>query len=277
VIGPPATVPLVMDGVPRELRAQPWIAWRWARAPGGGWRKAPFQIGLPDRKAANDRPEHWRNEGDVREVVALAPELFDGFGIVLTAAAGIAFIDLDHVIDPDTGAVAPWAMQMVTTFASFTEISCSGKGLHIFCRGQIPGGDGKVGSLDGALAHRIEVYSERRYAYLTGHPLGAPRPLAERQRLVTLLAAHVRPAETTGNARDTVTGVSRPDAPILEGQRNDALFRVARGFVRHGLRGAALEAALLAVSHRRCVPVPPDPDVVKIARHAERLPDRRPS
>jgi primase-polymerase (primpol)-like protein len=143
VIGPPATVPLVMDGVPRELRAQPWIAWRWARAPGGGWRKAPFQIGLPDRKAANDRPEHWRNEGDVREVVALAPELFDGFGIVLTAAAGIAFIDLDHVIDPDTGAVAPWAMQMVTTFASFTEISCSGKGLHIFCRGQIPGGDGK--------------------------------------------------------------------------------------------------------------------------------------
>ena len=67
----------------------------------------------------------------------------------------------------------------------------------------------------------------------------------------------------------------RPDAPIPAGSRNDALFRIARGFVLHGLRGTALSEALLAVSHRRCVPVPPDLDVLKIARHAERLPDRR--
>ena len=69
----------------------------------------------------------------------------------------------------------------------------------------------------------------------------------------------------------------RDDAPIPMGARNDQIFRIARGFVRHGLRGRDLEHALLAVSYRRCVPPLPDTEVVQIARHAERLPDRRPA
>jgi hypothetical protein len=88
---------------------------------------------------------------------------------------------------------------------------------------------------------------------------------------VALLAQHVRPL----GSGTTSSAPIRDDTPIPAGQRNDRLFRIARGFVRHGLSGRALEQALLAVSHRRCVPVPPDADVVKIARHAERLPDRR--
>ena len=41
--------------------------------------------------------------------------------------------------------------------------------------------------------------------------------------------------------------------------------------------GQALEQALLAVNHRRCVPALPEAEVVQLARHAERLPDRRPT
>ncbi len=63
----------------------------------------------------------------------MAPELFDGFGVVLLPSAGVTFIDLDGVRDPDTGALAPWAVRMVAKMDSWTELSVSGTGLHIFC------------------------------------------------------------------------------------------------------------------------------------------------
>jgi putative DNA primase/helicase len=261
-----------MDGVPATLRALGWIGWRGRLGDDGKWKKDPFQISAPRAHASNADPTHWRNEGDVREVQIMAPELFDGFGVALVASANLTFIDLDDVRDPDTGAIEPWAMQMVETFDSWSEISVSGEGLHIFVHGRLPG-DGLVNYLDGDPERKVEVYSTGRFAYLTGHALESVRPIANRQRLVTLLAQHVRPSSSS----PTSSAPMRDDTPIPQGQRNDKLFRIARGFVHHGLRGRALEQALLAVSHRRCVPVPPDADVVKIARHAEQLPDRRPA
>jgi hypothetical protein len=271
-------LPLIMDAVPAPIRALPWIGWRAERDGEGEEKKAPYQIGWPSARASNSEEKeaardgtakHWRNEGDVREVQALAPELFDGFGVVLTAAAGITFIDLDDVRDPDTGSiVAPWAARLVDVMDSWTEISVSGTGLHIFALGRLPAG-GLVNYLDGQADQHLEVYSAGRFAYLTGHVLDPVRPLADRQALITRLAAHVLPVTTPRRP------AARSDAPILAGHRNDQLFRIARGFVLHGLHGAGLERALLEVSHRRCVPVPPDADVIKIARHAERLPDRR--
>lgn len=292
-------LPLFIDRVPAPIRTLPWIGMRARRDPTKPWRewkKEPYQIGFPFELAsnseakeaaraeigttqagprnANPETKHWRNEGDVREVLALAPELFDGFGIVLTAAAGLTFIDLDDVRDPETGALEGWAERMVDTFDSWTEVSVSGTEVHIFVAGRLPGA-GLVNFLDGDPAMKIEAYSRARFAYLTGHVLH-DAPVAERQRLVTLLAANVRPAgASTVPSAGAIPRAS--SAPIPAGARNDTLFRIARGFVLQGLRGEALAAALVAVAHRRCVPVPPDGDVVKIARHAEQLPDRRPA
>jgi hypothetical protein len=268
-------LPVRMEAIPPALRAQPWIGWRarWEEA-ARKWRKEPFQIGVPSAHASNADAAHWRGEGDVREVLALAPDLFDGFGIVLTASAGLVFVDLDHVVDPETRAIAPWAVRMVETLDSWTEYSASGLGLHIFCQGRLPG-SGLVGYLDGDPAQPIEVYDRARFAYLTGHVLEPARPLAARQALVTRLSQFVRPVGgLAGVAARSAAAASRAAAPILAGQRNTTLFRIARGFVLHGLAGTALEQALLAVSHRRCVPPLPDRDVMAIARHAVQLRDR---
>jgi hypothetical protein len=295
---------LEMDGVPELLRAQPWIGWREIPQPESKPKKEPYQIGFPDARASNDETKeaerapigtpqhelaqcqrgpthyhnahpsvkHWRTEADVREVQALAPELFDGFGIALTVAGELTFIDLDHVRDPETGTLDHWVARLVQAFDSWTEISVSGTGVHIFCRGQLPG-TGLVNFLDGDPAMKIEAYSVGRFAYLTGHAIAAV-PIAERQSLLTLLAQHVRPPDSPDAPS---TPALRDEAPIPAGARNDTLFRIARGFVCKGLHGEALTAALIAVSHRRCVPVPPDADVATIARHADRLPDRRPA
>ena len=263
-------LPLRMTTIPSPLRALGWIGFRARLGDDARWKKDPYQLGDPRQLASNATPAHWRTEGDVREVQLLAPHLFDGFGVALIAAARITFIDLDDVRDPATGTIAPWAVRLIETFESWSEVSVSGTGVHIFCFGQLPG-SGLVGDLDGDPAQRLEVYDRGRFAYLSGHTLHEPaRPLAARQHLVSVLAQYVRPAGSRPSPRPP----GREDAPIPNGQRNDALFRIARGFVLRGLRGPALEAALVAVSHRRCVPVPPDRDVVKIARHAERLPDR---
>jgi hypothetical protein len=261
-------LPLHMNAVPAALRALNWVGWRAERGDDDRWRKIPWQIGAPSAKASSTDPATWRGEGDVREVLALAPDLFDGFGVALVG--GICFLDFDGVRDPETGALADWAARMVELFASWSEVSVSGTGVHIFCRAQLPGG-GVVGYLDGDPARKVEIYDKGRFAYLTGHALEPVRPLAERQRLVERLVQCVHPTPGGGASRATTR---RDDAPIAEGQRNDALFRIARGFVLHGLRGPDLAAALAAVNARRCRPPLPSAEVAALARHAERLPDR---
>jgi putative DNA primase/helicase len=264
-------LPLRMNDVPSDLRALGWVGFR-AHLEDSAWKKPPYQIGYPSRLAANNNPEHWRNEGDVREVLALAPELFDGFGIALTAEAGITLIDVDDVRDPETGELDDWAREFVETFDTWGEISVSGRGIHLFARGRLPG-SGVVGYLDGLAGQKVEAYSAGRFAYLTGHALEPVRPLADRQRHVTILAQYVRPAGT----QTTTSATPRGETPIPEGARNDRLFRIARGFVLHGLRGRDLQQALQAVNRRRCVPPLPAGEVVQIARNAEQLPDRRPA
>src|SRR5262249_19306602 len=114
-------LPLLMDNIPAELRAKGWVGFRAELGDDGKLRKPPRQIGKPRDLASNADPTHWRNEGDVREVRALAPELFDGFGVALTGE--IVFIDIDHVRDRNTGVIEPWALELVTIFDSWAEVS----------------------------------------------------------------------------------------------------------------------------------------------------------
>jgi len=89
-----AWLPLIMDNIPAELRALGWVGWRAELGEDRKWKKPPCQIGEPRRSASNADPSHWRNEGDVREVQIMAPELFDGFGVALVQAANLTFVDV---------------------------------------------------------------------------------------------------------------------------------------------------------------------------------------
>jgi putative DNA primase/helicase len=111
--------------------------------------------------------------------VALAKEPgFAGVGFVFAPDDGLAGIDLDHARNPDTGEIASWAQQIVDRFASYTEVSPSGTGLHIIVRGAVTAAVKK---------DKVEIYDRARYFTVTGDVLGnrntivdAPKPRSVR-------------------------------------------------------------------------------------------------
>ena len=91
--------------------------------------------------------------------------LADGIGFVLTREAGIVVADFDHC---RTG--GEWdadALKLALALGSYTEISPSGEGLHVFFMGSIPGNRNRRGN--------VELYEKERYFTVTGwHLDGTP-------------------------------------------------------------------------------------------------------
>jgi hypothetical protein len=99
----------------------------------------------------------------------------DGLGWVFTEEAGIVGIDLDDCID-EAGQFEEWATKIVDSLRSYTEISPSGRGLHIFAYGKIPKA---LGPVPGS---KIEIYNRARYFTVTGDMLpGSISKISERQ------------------------------------------------------------------------------------------------
>ena len=184
------------EEIPPELRPLPFVLWR-AEPREDKPAKVPYCVAYPTRRASSTDPSTWGTFDDAVEAYeALADQRLDpvrgpvaGFGVVLTERAGITCIDLDRVIGVE-GQLDTRAETIVERCDSWTEISPSGTGLHIFVRGAT------VPALRGA---QIEVYSDARYIALTGHQWpGTPHTLRRRQPYLDHLrrvASQSRPAE----------------------------------------------------------------------------------
>lgn len=82
---------------------------------------------------------------------------------MFSIAAGVIGIDLDKCIN-DAGELSSTARQIVQMVNSYTEVSPSGKGLHILACGSIPHSVKQPG---------FEMYNELRYFTVTGRQFGA--------------------------------------------------------------------------------------------------------
>lgn len=165
----PAALAPRFETIPPELTALPrWVLWRWEQRE-GKWTKPPLQAS--GAAASSTGPATWTSFDSA--VTAYRRGGFDGVGFVLEADLGIVALDLDHVRDPDTGALHPEAQRIVNEINSYTEVSPSGCGLRILARGTLPPGWRNTHKF---LVPGIEVYDRGRYVTLTGHHLeGVPR------------------------------------------------------------------------------------------------------
>jgi putative DNA primase/helicase len=162
------------DGnIPEVLKTQPnWVSWGIRGAP----EKSPFNpesllSGCPAPAKAGIR-ETWGSYKTAVECVKQG--IAQGIGYEFDGS--VYGIDLDNVID-ESGALLPQAKEIVGKLDSYTEISPSGKGLHIF-----------VTALDAEIiCHRkkgffLEIYNERRYFTVTGDLFGSKESIEARSR-----------------------------------------------------------------------------------------------
>jgi len=147
----------------------------------------------------------------------------DGIGYVPTASDPFTFLDLDHVVDPASGAMVPWSdtlrerfagevpepAVLVTKLDSYAELSPSGTGARVIVQGKLPKGKRKIGGKGNGCSDGLELYDEAHYLTITGQRLPAsPATIQERtevlHRLHTLVFGVPRPA----SAPPTSTGTA---------------------------------------------------------------------
>lgn len=91
----------------------------------------------------------------------------DGIGIVLTEEMGVSVIDIDDCRSAKSGKLNQYARKIMKMFPSYTEVSPSGTGIHIFLYGTLPG--------KGINTKKVEVYDRKHYMTITGvHVKGSP-------------------------------------------------------------------------------------------------------
>lgn len=126
-----------LENVPAALRERPqWLVWRFEQHEGEKKpRKVPYYVDGGRRVGTQGSDaDHGRLVGFSDAVGALGE--FSGVGFAFLPGDGLIGIDLDNVIDPDTGEIQDRAARIIAACASFTEYSPSGRGVHIYCLGE---------------------------------------------------------------------------------------------------------------------------------------------
>jgi hypothetical protein len=125
---------LNIANIPQEMKnAHAWVNWILTERALGDPEKAPVSS-RTGQKAKNNDPSTW---SPFQEALArLKGGETDGIGFeVFPPYVGI---DLDDCRNAETGEIAPWAVVFIRQLNSYSEVSPSGRGVHIWVKGQLP-------------------------------------------------------------------------------------------------------------------------------------------
>lgn len=158
------------DRIPDELQQlNRWVCWRIVQRDGKP-TKVPVNPSTGGQAMSNNKST-W---GTFQQAVAVARtgeivdkrgEILDIRGIGFMLGNGFVGIDIDHCRDPQTGMLTEAAQDILHIVAgAYSEVSPSGTGVHIICRGSLPPG--------GRRKENVEMYSIGRYFTMTGEVIG---------------------------------------------------------------------------------------------------------
>ena len=167
------------EGIPQGLRDRPsWVTWRSERR-GDGTVKPPYSP-RTGQKASCSSPATWASFEEA--LAALEEGRYDGIGFQL--GPPFVGIDLDGCRDPESGFIDDGARAIIERLNSYTEVSPSGRGVHIFVTGELPAGRRRTKG--------IELYGRARYFTVTGrHVAGTPLTVEARSLELAALHLHV--------------------------------------------------------------------------------------
>lgn len=183
-----------------------WVDWRYAVVDG---RQTKIPVNArTGGNAATNTPSTW---ADFEAVLTFYHEhgtYVSGVGLVLRGT-DLVGVDLDHCID-DKGIIAPWALAIVRSLASYTEVSPSGTGLRIFAHGVKPGRREKRGGVE------LYDHTSTRFLTFTGHHLpGTPLELRDVTAELAVVYADVFGPEPAPVARRDPQPVDVDDSALI--------------------------------------------------------------
>jgi putative DNA primase/helicase len=147
-------LPVRMENIPEELKVRPqWVVWK---AVGEKPDKVPYSAKTGRKASATDLMT-WSTFEEALQ--AYEDGEYAGLGFVFSSGDPYTGVDLDNCVDDQTGEIAPWAMEIVRYFDSYTELSATGTGVHIIVKGEVPN----------RRKDEIEVYSSKRFFTVTGY------------------------------------------------------------------------------------------------------------
>lgn len=199
--------------LPSELTTgSRFVLWKYGKR-GNTSKPTKPPVSLDGSFASSTDPSTWSEFSEVIAAYEVSTDKFEGIGIVFTEDDRLAGIDLDGCRDPDTGVINPTALALVQQFDSYTEISPSGTGLHIFVYGSMSGLERNKTTYRGI---GIEMYDRGRYFTLTGSALAnTPSKVFERQQELvdvhtavfgkTTVESVINPARYPLNDEDTIS------------------------------------------------------------------------
>jgi len=222
-----------LDRIPADLKARPqWVLWR-------GEDRIDQQTGevklnkIPIdpqtlHNADTTDPTTWGTFEQCVSALPLALEEWEqddpsasrggGLGFVFTGDDPYAGIDLDHCVDPDTGAIADWAQAHIDALASYTEVTPSGTGLHTLVQGALPPRGRRKGG--------VEMYDYARFFTMTGwHLAETPTTIEARHEALTAFHASIFAPQQATRQDTPASGAS---VPLLEDTALLAKARAAR-------------------------------------------------
>lgn len=188
--------------IPEEMRQRnQWVNWASLTRPG---KPAPTKVPINSKTGAYASATDPNTWSSFEDALSATPQ-YKGVGYVFIDDDPYVGIDLDACIRD--GDLQPWAQTVVRSFNSYSEISISGTGAHIFAMGCLPeggvrrkfGGD----SVDGKQS-AIEMYSTGRFFIVTGNVIpGVSRNIEKREEEILSLYS-------------ALTGGGKPPPPVVE-------------------------------------------------------------
>ena len=148
------------EAIPSELKALPnWVCYRYFYDDGiDKYRKMPINPRDMEPAKSND-PTTWTDY----DTAVRAAEECDGIGFMFSNSPYFG-VDIDGVRDEIERYKAgedTIIAEFVDTLQSYTELSQSGNGIHIICRGKLPPSGRRKGN--------VEMYENGRFFVMTGN------------------------------------------------------------------------------------------------------------
>lgn len=147
-----------IESIPPGLRAeQRWVLWKYEERDGKRTKVPQKPSG---QKASSTDPQSWVS---FEEALSALKNDFQGLGFVL--GDGWVGLDFDQCL---TSEVPSEVWELVNALDGYAEISPSGRGVHIICRGKLPKGPRRFTV---SWAKGAEIYDQGRFFTVTGKAL----------------------------------------------------------------------------------------------------------